>query len=171
MWTLTCVDDAWEARATCDEEPRGGVCFLPSGAETCDTPFDGSSTGSVEVGPGSAVGAFRPFTEGELVDVEVGGQGSAMVWYRVRVEGEDLPTCVRVTTVLDATAVDFPQEIVRDVVLRCGASSDMFTIVPLGNCTRTGQPIAMTLTVDVQGLGQVRRSVRVPEEAVCSPRR
>lgn len=167
LWGATCVDEAWSLNATCTEQSIGGVCFLPSEAETCTDPFLGAGEGTVEAGVSSHQGAFRPFEEGELLEVEFGGQGSPMLWYRVQVDGPQPPPCARVTATMESPEFYEPGSVVRDVVLRCGASLDMFTIVPFGDCTGSTEPVEVTLTVEVEGIGASTTSVMLPADALC----
>lgn len=166
-WTSTCLSGAWTSSASCGEEPIGGTCGgTPPTAEACSNPFGGTLEASVEIGPASEE-IFRPFFDGEEVSIEWGGQGSPMVFYRLKLGGPELPTCVGLTVSVESPLFFEPFPYTDSVVLRCGQSLSMYTIVPYGECTTTEGTFDATVRVTVAGVGEVVRVLRVPMEALC----
>lgn len=168
--TSTCTNDAWTESVECSEELTGGSCGgPPPAAESCPSPFMGSMQATLEVGPPPGSEAFRPFEEGELVSPEIGGQGSAMVWFTLRMDGEELPDCARVTATLDGDVFYDPGQQISDVKLRCGASLGMYSVVPYAECEnlQEGDVVDVTLTVEVAGMGEASYPLRLAYEDVC----
>jgi hypothetical protein len=145
----TCAGGTWLFDSGCDGGPIGGSCIPPL-AEVCRTPFTGTLTGaSIEVGP--ADGVFRPFADHEPVTADFGGQGGAMVAYRVRVEGTDVaPECVSVSTTVTYDGMA-PVASRRGIRLHCGQSLGMLDILSDRPCESRIYPV--TMTVEVQGVG------------------
>lgn len=133
--------------------------------EACDGPFQGELEGAlVFVGP-PGEGEFRPFEDGESVPIEVGGQGLAMIFFRMQMVGEDLPACAIVTTTIAAEPV--PTESFKRVTrFRCGESLSSYVIIPFGDCTPT-EPVDTTLTIDIEGVGATEVVLSVPPEGFC----
>lgn len=142
-WTFTCVVGAFEENLAC-----GGCPPIPS--ESCRDPFAGSlAGGSVEVGPVGA-GPFRPFVPGERIAPEFGGQGATMLFFRIRVNGEEPPACVSLhaTVSLDGTA---SAATTLPVKLRCGESLRVFQIYPDNPCEERDYPVHLDAEVDGVG--------------------
>jgi len=163
-WMYACPAGRWEATSTCTAPP-GGTCPIPPLAETCDSPFAGTlEGGTIEVGPAGS-DAFRPYTDGEMVSLVYGGQGSPMIHYRVRVNGVDAPGCVRAVTTLTAPVVE-PVSEPRTLRLRCGESLGIFTIVT-GGTSCPDAPVDTQLEVEITGVGTATADITVPPEAFC----
>ena len=149
-----CTDGAWTT-VSCPG------CAPPL-AEGCRPPFDGTLSGaSVVVGP--ADGAFRAFMEGERIRPSFGGQGGAMIAYRVRVEGADSPTCVAITATVtldgaSSAPATFPLK------LHCGESLGAFSIFAESPCEF--RDYAVTLAIEVAGVGSTSTSL-VLEGGMC----
>lgn len=164
-WDWTCQDGVWSGQANCDMLV-GGTCPIAPPAETCSDPFAGQLSQAVlEVGPVEMGQPFRPFDAGESPEVVWGGQGSAMVFYRIAVDGEELPSCVEVDASL--TPVGFsPESLKHNVRLRCGESLRLYLIVPFGTCEET-EPVDTVLRVEVAGVGATEATLAIPPEAFC----
>lgn len=164
-WELTCEDGAWSAWASCELLPTG-CQIIPPPAEACDTPFDGDVEAEIELGP-AAEEAFRPFFEGEEVAIVWGAQGNSMLFYRVKLTGPELPICVALTVRLESPVFEdaFPGH--ETVVLRCGQSLSIYTIIPYGDCASDDEYFDASFRVDVQGVGSVSKSLKLPYEALC----
>lgn len=166
-WQASCINGAWTASATCEEEPLGGTCGgVPPPAEACTAPFSGTLDASVEIGPATE-DLFRAFYDGEPVAIEWGGQGSAMVFYRLKLAGPELPTCVGLTITLESPMFTEPLPQEATVVLRCGQSLSMYSVIPSGDCTSSEPMFEATLRVLVDGVGEVAQPVQLPTEALC----
>ncbi len=149
-WTYHCQAMAWTGMSDCDPMMiLGGGCPVGPLAEACRPPFAGTLTGAtVEIGAAGA-DAFRPLTDGEMVSLITGGQGSPMVGFRVRVNGADLPRCVSATTTLmvDSTT---PSPEMRSLTLHCGTTLPVYQIVP-DPCDSAMH--TLDVRVDVAGVG------------------
>jgi hypothetical protein len=66
--------------------------------DTCSSPVAASLT-SLQIG-GANEDTFEPLTEGAVVELAQGGQGSDMLGVRFRLEGADLPDCVSHSTIV-----------------------------------------------------------------------
>lgn len=163
-WSFTCVGGFWDGEPDCSEIVGG--CPVAPPAESCNDTFAGvRDDAALAVGPSTLGAAFRPFEAGEEVTVQWGGQGSAMIFYRVQLDGEDLPGCVLVRTTIAAEGVA-PETTTGAVRLRCGETLGMYIIVPYGDCENT-EPVPTTLTVEVEGIGQREVMLLVPADAFC----
>ncbi len=162
-WEFTCVNDTWEGDPDCEQIVGG--CPVAPPAEYCEAPFTGSMTGTVSVGPADLGEAFRPFAAREAARIEWGGQGSAMIFYRVQLDGEDLPSCVRVKTTIAPQGIA-AEDTTHSVVMRCGETLGMYIIVPAGDCSGS-VPVPTALTVDVDGIGSTEVMLEVPPDAFC----
>jgi hypothetical protein len=133
--TFNCMMGRWTGFFEC-------VGCPPPLSERCRGPFTGSSPATVTVGV--ADGAFRPLMEDESVRAIIGGQGSGMVNFRLRVDSPAAPSCV---TLITRTTVDggMLQETTRDLALRCGESLGVLEIIPGNACDST-----ITLDVDTE---------------------
>jgi hypothetical protein len=141
----TCAGGVWAFDPGCD---GGGGCAPPL-AEICRTPFAGTlSGGSVEIGPPD--GPFRPFTDHEVVSATFGGQGGAMIGYRVRVNGVEVPACMTVDAVVTYDGMA-PVPSHRGIELHCGQTLSVYDILPDRPCEARIYPV--TLTVEVVGVG------------------
>ncbi|MDQ3035954.1 MAG: hypothetical protein M3Y87_26355 [Myxococcota bacterium] len=139
--TFTCVGGRWDGSILC------AGCAPPL-AESCASPFAGSAPGSVELGaPG---GAFAAFADGERAPVEWGGQGFAMIGYRVRAGGDAPPSCVRLTSRVRIDGGEWVQG-TRPVALRCGQSLQVLDILPELPCEF--RDYSVDVEVDVEGVG------------------
>lgn len=149
-----CVDGAWQT-FDCPG------CAPPL-AESCRDPSTAALAGAtVEIGPTD--GAFRPFTDGERIRPSFGGQGGAMVAYRVRVNHADAPVCSTVTATVTLDAMSsaparFPLK------LHCGESLGVFTIFPDSPCEFRDYDVS--LTVEVEGAGSTSATL-VLEGGMC----
>lgn len=140
----TCAGGVWSFDPGCD-----GGCAPPL-AELCRTPFSGTLAGGrVEIGPPD--GAFRPFTEHEVVSASFGGQGGAMIAYRVRVDGVEVPACMTIDAVVTYDGMA-PVPSHRAIELHCGQTLGVFDILPDRPCESRIYPV--TLAVDVVGVGR-----------------
>lgn len=74
--------------AACDSDEPEREC-IPGGQAT--------GVDSFELGPGPN-GPFVPLSNGDILDMVYGNQGSAMVQVRLRVTGPDVPGCLRQET-------------------------------------------------------------------------
>lgn len=141
----TCAGGVWLYDPGCD-----GGCAPPL-AEVCRDPFTGALSGAVvEIGP--VDGAFRPFSDHEPITAVYGGQGGAMINYRVRIDGMDVPAdCIEVSAsvVYDAMA---PVSSRHGVVLHCDQTLGIFEVLPDRPCESRIYPV--TMTVEVAGIGE-----------------
>jgi hypothetical protein len=151
-----CVEGVWSAIRLCPDRPPGAPC-LPPLVESCEAPFAGTLAGAtVALGP---YGAGRAFLPDEVVTPVVGGQGSPMISWALRIEGVEAPGCVR-------SALDFafdggaPVRLNQPVTLHCGASRATLLIVP-GDVCDPMRTYPMTLHVTVEGVGEASATVRV----------
>jgi len=163
-WSWTCDDGVWSGQADCSEL-LGGACPVPPPAESCSDPFAGEMAGAIRVGPVELGQPFRAYEEGEAIDVVWGGQGSAMVFYRIAIDGEEPPSCAMVEASLTAEGMA-PEGLTSAVTMRCGESLRLYTIVPIGSCMET-EPVDTVLEVTVQGIGTTSVTLKVPAEAFC----
>jgi hypothetical protein len=163
-WAWSCDAGRWDGAPNCDELLGG--CPISPAAEACADPFSGSMSGAVvEVGPVEAGTAFRAFTEGEEPNIQWGGQGSAMVFYRVAIDGDEVPSCVDVDASL--TPVGLSAESISTAVrLRCGESLRLYLVVPFGTCEET-ENIDTVLRVAVDGIGETEVTLSIPPDAFC----
>lgn len=162
-WTYTCTAGAWVGSVEC--MLLGGGCPPPL-AESCSPPVRDHGPGSVEIGPVGS-GAFATFTEGEHVMVRIGGQGSPMIEYRLRLD-DTAPSCVEVITTLRSPV---STEVVdrRNVRVRCGRTLGIFVIVPSADdCTDPSAPVLVDLEVEVTGIGTTTARIEVPGGAFCA---
>jgi hypothetical protein len=123
------------------------------------------SDGVLEVGPVEMGQPFRPYEQGESPEIVWGGQGSAMVFYRIAVDGQELPGCVEVDASLTPVGLS-PESLKGNVRLRCGESLRLYLIVPYGTCEET-EPVDTVLHVEVAGVGTTEVTLQVPPEAFC----
>jgi len=150
---LTCEYDGDANMYSCD----GGewdVLSCPGCApplsERCRDPFDGTLDGvSVEIGP-SGDAPFAPFSDGDRIMPTFGGQGSAMVAYRVRLSDDSAPACLTVTAnvSLDEEAAS---PFVAPIRFRCGETLQVFVILPFNPCDPRDYDVR--LDVEVEGVG------------------
>lgn len=139
----TCAGGVWSFDPGCD-----GGCAPPL-AELCRSPFAGTLGRSrVELGP--VDGPFRPFSAHEIIAATFGGQGGAMLAYRVRIDGADVPACMTVDAVVTYDGMT-PVPSHRAVELHCGQTLGVFEILPGSPCEARVYPI--TLDVEVAGAG------------------
>lgn len=163
-WSFTCPSGAWQGTNSCDEELLG-CSPTPPQAETCPSPFSGEMSAELQIGPADSSAAFRPFEEGETPEIQWGGQGSAMIFYRIQLDGEDLPDCVQIDSTLTPVGL-YEESLVSNVRLRCGESLSLYIIVPYGTCEET-EPIDSVLRVAIEGIGQTEVTLSVPPDAFC----
>jgi hypothetical protein len=156
IWTYTCVDSQWMGTSDCMPAP-GGSCPVGPLAEGCRMPFTGMLTGAtIELGPPGA-GPFRPFMPDEMIELVVGGQGSAMIALRIRVDGEELPRCVTVASEMEIDGGAPQGAGMRPMVLHCGESLPFFLIVPEVCMPGMHQNV---LRVTIPGIGTGTATVR-----------
>jgi hypothetical protein len=142
-WAFDCTDGAWQAIPMC-------VGCAPPLAEICRDPFDGSlDDGTVTLGPGG-YDAFRPFATDERVVPVWGGQGLAMVELRVQVDHPTPPACVNVSVTASLDGLR-GERIQLPVVMRCGQTAPVLTILPDNPCEFRDYEV--TLEVDLGGIG------------------
>lgn len=146
----TCADGVWSFDPGCD-----GGCAPPL-AEVCRTPFTGTLTGTVEIGPPD--GAFRPFTDHEVVAAVFGGQGGGMLNYRVRVNGAEVPACMTIDAVVTFDGMT-PVPSHRAIEMHCGQTLGVFDIFPANPCESRIYPT--TLEVEVVGVGSASATLDV----------
>lgn len=158
-WTYQCMDGHWMGTNDC-MPPPGGVCPVGPLAEGCRTPFDGTTSATIEIGPTGA-GAFRPFEPSEHITPIVGGQGAPMVTFRVRVTGDDVPACVALETQLTLDGGTPQTPTMRPLVLHCGESLAMFEIMG-GDLCHPG-PFSLEIHVTMQGVGEGTATVTFDE--------
>jgi len=128
-WTYDCTAGVWTAMSDC--MLLGGGCPAPPLAESCSPAFSGMISGAtIEIGPADASQPFRAFGDGEVVTPVVGGQGAAMIPFRVRVSGAAAPDCVLLERSIALTASGMVATIQSPVVLRCGQSLAVFIVLP-----------------------------------------
>ncbi len=176
LFTYECRDGEWDADSRCDiDDPYwdyyeyGSPCDrTPPLVENCDAPFEGTLEGGiVEVGPPSADEPFRPFTDGERVRTITGGQGSAMVEFRMRVGCAQVPDCVFVRTTITVDEGEREPSVNR-VRLHCGESLSVFAIPPTP-CNYLGDRgvVDAQIEVSVQGVGTGVALVTMPDDLGC----
>lgn len=163
-WSFTCPSGTWSGSGSCDEELLG-CAATPPAAESCPSPFSGEMSAGLQVGPADPTAAFRPFEQGETPNIEWGGQGSAMIFYRIQLDGEDLPDCVQIDSTLTPVGL-YEESLVSNVKLRCGESLRLYIIVPFGTCEET-EPIDSVLRVAIDGIGETEVTLSVPPDAFC----
>lgn len=164
-WRWECVEGRWSGTPDCSEIV-GGACGVPDPAEACQGAFSGSLEGaSVSVGPSELGKAFRAFESGEPAEIVWGPQGGAMIFYRVQIDGADVPSCVAVATTVTAAGIS-PQTVERPVRLRCGETLAMYEILPEGTC-ESNALVETILRVEVTGIGVVEVPLMVPGDAFC----
>lgn len=164
-WHFSCQAGRWEGGPDCSI--LGGACGIFPEAEGCADTFKGELTADIAIGPAVVGEAFRAFTEGETVEAEWGQQGLAMVHYRVRIDGEDVPDCVMTHRSMAPEGME-PYAVSSPVTLRCGESLRMYLILPGGDCSVT-EPVPTTLSVDVVGVGTGTAQVMVAPQGFCRP--
>ncbi|MDQ3032405.1 MAG: hypothetical protein M3Y87_08325 [Myxococcota bacterium] len=140
----------------CDGVPPGGSC-LPPLVESCDAPFEGTLSGArVAIGPWDE---DRAFTDGELTPLIFGSQGGAMIRWSLRVDGVEVPDCVRARVRIDMDGGD-PYEVAQTMTLHCGDSLGTLAILP-GDRPCESREYPITLRVAVDGIGEATAHVRV----------
>ena len=162
-WTYTCEAGAWVGDPDCSMIV-GGACNVPEPAEICPDPV--AANGVVEVGPADDGSAFRPFEAGEEPEIVWGPQGGAMIFFRVRIDGEEVPSCVQTRTTFTAPNLYSNETVVRNVRLRCGESLAMYIVVPYGDCEAGGM-IDSNFTLEIDGAGSFSVDLQVPADAFC----
>ena len=143
----------------------GGACNVTPAAEGCGDVFTGDMTADIAVGPVAAGQAFREFTAGEEPEIVWGGQGAAMVYFRLRIDSEDAPGCVVVNTTVAAVGMT-PLTAKTSVTLRCGESLRMYVVLPDDDCP--SGLVDTVLTVEVEGVGTREITLSIPGEAFCT---
>ena len=146
----TCAGGVWLFDTGCDGGGPGGGCAPPP-AEVCRDPFTGPLAGAtVEIGP--IDGAFRPFSDHEPVTATYGGQGGAMVAYRVRINGVVVPSdCIDVSASVTYDGMA-PVPSHHGVVLHCDQTLGIFDVLPDRPCESRIYPVSMTVVVE--GIGE-----------------
>ncbi len=162
-WNYSCTGGRWNGEPDCSEVVGG--CPVAPAAEVCSAPVTGAGAAPIEVGPAALGIDFRPFAAGEEPSIVWGGQGSAMIYYRVRVDADDAPGCVQIRTIITPSG-GTPETTTSSVVMRCGETLGMYIIVPYGACGGS-EPVPTTLTVEVEGVGSTEATLSVPAEAFC----
>jgi hypothetical protein len=165
-WHWDCVDGRWSGTPDCSEIV-GGACGVPESAEACPGPFSGTLSGAtVAIGPSEVGKPFRAFQSGEPAEIVWGPQGGAMIFYRVQVDGADVPGCVSITITVTPTGMS-PHSVERPVRLRCGETLSMYEVLPEGGCV-SSDPVETMIRVEVAGVGTAEVILVVPGDAFCA---
>jgi hypothetical protein len=147
-----CVGGEWTLTM-----PGGCAGFAPPLAETCSDPFEGTIDGArvwiSEDRPGAP-----EIEDGATIEKIFGGQGLAMVPYRVHIDGADVPSCARVTTVLTLDGTEGGPA-PHDVRFRCAETLRVQDILPINPCEMRDYPV--TIEVTVEGVGSVTRNLTI----------
>ncbi|MCC7541959.1 MAG: hypothetical protein IT379_37410 [Deltaproteobacteria bacterium] len=166
--TFTCTYGSRQLRCNGEEIDDVAASFdaggIPYLAESCPLPFEGTMTGArIELLPG--FGDARAFEPGERVAPQVGPQGGTMLYFRVRVVGDDVPDCVQMnaTVALDGGE---PAPAIVAVRLHCGQSYRLVAILADNPCAAGDH--AVSLTVELEGIGTT--TVDLVMEPVTDPR-
>ncbi|MBI3203397.1 MAG: hypothetical protein HYZ29_17800 [Myxococcales bacterium] len=144
-----------------------GGCAPPM-SESCSDPFAGTlAGGTLEVGhvDGSA---FKGYVDGEPIDVVWGGQGTAMLAYRIRIGATaNVPGCVLTETTLTVgTQSTLPSKL--PVKLRCAESLAVYAIAPVEFfACDPNKKVPITLKVVVPGVGEKSFALTVPASLAC----
>jgi hypothetical protein len=151
IFTLTCPDGQWVEAIDCEAAGVGGACGLPVFTEFCESAtLSGFGALTVEVGPDAPGEDFRPFTDGETVTQVVGGQGSPMLPFRVRLSGGDpeaAPTCVELGTQLREAGTPEAPPSLQNLRIRCGTSMRAFIVDPLALCDDRLFDVALSVSL------------------------
>ena len=145
-----------------------GGCAPPM-SEACSDPFTGSLSGAtLEVGH-VAGATLKSYVDGEPIDVVWGGQGTAMLAYRVRIgAAANAPSCVLTETTLTVGAqATLPSKL--PVKLRCEESLAVYAIAPIEFfACAPGKKVPITLKVVVPGVGEKSFALTVDAGIACS---
>jgi hypothetical protein len=143
-WEFACTSGAWElVRLDC-------LGCAPPLVERCSDPFEGTLDGaSFELGPVSEV-AFAPFAPGVHTAPVFGGQGLAMIEFRVRVDPLTAPGCMTFRIQASMEGVDGDLQTLP-AKLRCGETLRMYAILPSNPCEF--REYLSQLTVEIEGIG------------------
>jgi hypothetical protein len=165
-WNLECIDGRWEGEPDCSMVVGG--CPIPEPAEGCEGAFAGQMPGTLRIGPADTIGeAFHAYAASEPVEVHWGGQGSAMIFYRLALDADAPPGCVAVRTTISAPGI-MPETQSQTVRLRCGESLRMYVVVPAGSCDGSTTPVTTTVHVKVDGITETDVVLSVPADAFCA---
>lgn len=146
-----CVGGEWTLTM-----PVGCAGGSPPQAETCNAPFSGTFSGRVWISEDRA--GAPELEDGATVPVVFGAQGFAMIPYRVHVDGDGAPDCVRIRTTLTLDAMEgVPAP--HDVRMRCGATLLVQDILPMLPCELRTYDVS--ITVEVEGIGSVSRDLAI----------
>lgn len=171
--TYRCEAGEWQAPSVggecCDGNCGTPPPSDPPRAETCEGLFQGELAGAtLEVGPSSRDDAFRPFDDGEDVQLHV-RTGSEQdpttlaLRFRVRVVHDHAPRCVAMTASLSGDGWQSDSESLP-LRLRCGESLEVAALVAREDYCAGASP-ELTLTVSLDGIGEV--SVALVSDASC----
>jgi hypothetical protein len=164
-WHFACADGRWDGEPDCSMVVGG--CPPPEPAEGRGPAFTGQLPAGVEIGPAVVLGeTFRPYQPNEPIEVVWGGQGSAMIYYRLALDTDAPPTCVNVRATIAAPGIP-PETSTETVRLRCGESLRMYVVVPAGPCEGSTAPVDTTVHVEVDGVGEADVTLAVPADAFC----
>ena len=163
IWTYTCSGTYWTAQVECRAD---GGCAAPPLSETCKPHFEGTVEGaSLQVGPQALGEPFRPFGDGEQVELIWGPQGSPMLEFRLHLDGADELECValRSSLTLGGETVELASMRVR---VRCGETLRVYAIVPFDvACDEI--MFDLELNVSVDGVGPASAKLRFMGGAGC----
>jgi hypothetical protein len=118
-------------------------------AELCTMPqTTGLAGATFEVTPDLAGAA--PYTDGQRVELTIGPQGGAMLPYRVRIGGVDVPpTCIQTRTRLTMEGeTRMTDERLR---VRCGTTMRVYDILP--TCPSGARDFNFDFEITVEGIG------------------
>lgn len=118
-------------------------------AELCTMPQTTGLTGATfEVTPDVAGAA--PYANGQRVELTIGPQGGAMLPYRIRIGGVDVPpTCIQTHTRLTMEGASRNAD--ERLRVRCGTTMRVYDIFP--RCPGAGRDFEFDFEVTVDGIG------------------
>jgi hypothetical protein len=145
-----------------------GTCAPPL-SEACDQPFpDVLADATLQVGHVDGAG-FSSYADGQPIDVIWGGQGAAMLAYRLRISAPvNAPTCVLTETTLSVGGQStLPSKL--PVTLRCTDSLAVYAMAPVEFfACAPGEQVPITLKVKVAGVGEKTFALTVDAGISCS---
>jgi hypothetical protein len=158
LWRYECYEGQWSAWSDWEE--------VPPLAEICLDPFEGVIGGAIDIGPLNANEAFRPFDDCEVADLIWGGQGSAMLAYRLRVRDVESPACVLVTTTIDPTGGGETQQSNSRVAVHCNESLAVYVPLEVSDCGT--HDLGLQIHVAVEGIGETSARVIMQRAECCN---
>lgn len=163
-WQLRCEDGVFQGELPCPEPPiPGAACASPPLTQSCASPYEGPAlSASIEIGPVPVAGApFRPFETGDRVESQIGGQGTEMFEFALRVTGADEVQCADLrASMRDTDGSELSNGGVSGRVgLSCGESYRVFGIVPEFDCEPGVK--SFTLRVELVGVGETEMELEL----------